>query len=295
MKSSIKLKNGSATIHSMNYSTTVDNFKIIGYNRGKETGYDENRVKGLMELMTTEDFIWLLSTIKVIYRKKSKLLIVLDGANRITAVRFLIENGVLPANFEIPFTLIEDKFFDNTTDKELIDFISIINEYDPRWKEAEHFDAASASKLLTATMFGIYVSKFKAERENLKYEKDFRVRNVPLKLNVLLSLATKKPIAHGVSSLKYKDFRDDNIGNYMKSDEFKNDFESLIKFLKIVKEWHGNKEMRISKSIFAAMSIIYHENIKVSFSYLVGELEKTNRMPQSESNIKSFLSNLITE
>ena len=72
MRKSIELKNGNAKIHSTNYSTSENNFKILGNNRGKETGYDKSRVEGLMILILSNTFIWLLSTIKVIYRKKTK-------------------------------------------------------------------------------------------------------------------------------------------------------------------------------------------------------------------------------
>ena len=107
--SNITLKNGSKPkLHSFNYSTTVENFQILSNNRGRETGYDKKRVNGLMELLLSNLFMWLLSTIKVIYRKQTKSLIVLDGANRITAVKKLIELGKLPVDYHIPFTIVDD-------------------------------------------------------------------------------------------------------------------------------------------------------------------------------------------
>jgi hypothetical protein len=289
----IELKNGNAEYHSTNYQATQDNFKILEYNRGKDTGFDKDRVKGLMDLIMSDKFVWLLSTIKVLYRKSTKSLIVLDGANRVSAVRELIKIGKLDKDFKIPFTIINTPLLNTMNNKDLIDFISVVNEYDPRWKENEHFNAANASKLLTASMFKFYVDEYKKHSLRLRYKKDNKNKSIPLKLNVLNALATQTPIDSGVTTMRYKDFRDETIGQHMLKDEFRNDFNALIDYLEIVKVWNQVRDIRISRCLLHVLSVVYNKNIRVSFTYLVSKLKETNKMPEFESDIKTFLYNLL--
>ena len=291
--SNITLKNGSKPkLHSFNYSTTVENFQILSNNRGRETGYDKKRVNGLMELLLSNLFMWLLSTIKVIYRKQTKSLIVLDGANRITAVKKLIELGKLPVDYHIPFTIVDDPVLNKMSNKDLIDFMSVINEYDPRWKESEHYNAAISSKLETALMFEKYVTLYKAESERLKYIVGDKTITPTLKYNILLAMATKKSIESGKTKVTYKDFRNDNIAQYMRTDDFDNYFNSLVEFIDIAKEWHKALNIRLSKSLAAVLSLVYNQNISIAFPYMIDRLKATKKIPSSETSLKTFLTSI---
>jgi hypothetical protein len=289
-RTELKLKDGSMPkIHSYNYSTTVENFQILSNNRGRETGYDKKRVNGIIELLLSSLFLWLLSTIKVLYRPQTKSLIVLDGANRITAVKKLIEMGKLPANYQIPFTVVNDPVLNKMSNKDLIDFMSVINEYDPRWKESEHYSAAISSKLETALMFEKYLTIYNSMRENLRYDVDGKPIKPELKYNVLLAMATKKPIESGRTKVRYRDFRNDQIAQYMRTNDFENDFNSLIEFIDIAKEWHKVLNIRLSKSLAAVLSLVYNPNISIAFPYMVSKLKATKKIPKSEREIKTFL------
>jgi hypothetical protein len=222
------------------------------------------------------------------------MLLVIDGANRLTAVRKLIENGDLKPDFQIPFTIVKFKDLNEMSNEELIEFISKINEYDPRWTELQHFEAANASGLLTAMKFKIYLKKYEEQKDRVTYKKNDKKFSNNLKMNVLYSIATKKPISQGVSTMTFKKFRDDQIGNYMETDEFDVDFNCLVDYLEIVKHWHVHHDVRISKSLFHLTAILYgSETTTVKFPKLIEKLKATHDMPTTESEIKPFLLNLL--
>ena len=277
------------------FSASQDKFSIIQDNRGKTKGYDDNRITGLMEKIDEGSFIWLFSTIKVIY-KRGKLSIV-DGANRVTAVRKLILEGKLNKDYQIPFTVINDAKLQKMSKNDLISFMADMNNYDPRWKENEHFEAALSANLKTAMMFDKYLRKIKSTsiKNRLSYTThNNTTRMVRVKYNILLSLATRTPIRNNGTKVVFGDFRNDDFGNYMLTNAFENDFDALIDFLEIAKGWQISNNIRISKSIFRALDIVFNEGIKVDFNFLVGKLKKVgNKMPKNDGDIKSFLTNVV--
>ena len=276
-------------IHSLNYMTTQDKFKIHDNNRGCSKGYNEKRTNGLAEIFSTGKFIWEMSTIKTIL--KNGELIVIDGANRIAAIRKLIDDGLLGEDYLIPFTVIKDKRMNNLSKNELIVFIAAMNEYDPRWTEDEHFDSAINANLKTANAFQRYLNRLNDVNiaKKLKYEKDGSVKRVRIGKNVLLCLAKRMPMENNGKRTKFNDYRDDNVANYMSTEHFENDFNALIDFIDIVKEWHSIRNISVSKSIFRVLDIVYHEEKPVPFSYIVRVLKSTNKMPTSNHTVKKFI------
>lgn len=286
-----------ATKYGTIYSATEDKFSIINNNRGKIKGYDEKRVEGLMEKIENGSFIWSFATIKVIYKRKR--LVILDGANRVTAVRNLILEGKLPKGYKIPFIVVNHPSLNKMTNNDLISFMADMNDYDPRWSENEHYESALSANLNTALMFDVYLRRVKSNAisSRLTYsvensrKKSSKVR---VKHNILLSLATRTPVKNNGKKVVFADFRNDEYGNYMGTTAFEKDFNALIDFLEIAKEWHVNNNIRISKSIFRALDIVYNEGVKVDFSYLVRKLKESgNKMPKNDSDLKPFLTNIV--
>jgi hypothetical protein len=278
------------------YYGSEEMFNILANNRGSVKGYDDKRTANLMNLMIENKFYWKFSPLLVINNNLINFTVI-DGANRLTGVRKAIEAGHLPKGYKIPFTIVGDKEIKKMNRNELITFIStIINNYDPRWTPKEHYNTALSANLKTALAFEVYnnILATKEIREMLTYEMGERTPVAKIKPNILFALATQSGVRNNGTKIVFNDFIDDSIGEYMQTDEFKEDFYALIDYVVIAKEWYTHKNLRISKAIFRALDLVYeHKDFNVTLSTLVKRLKETNKMPTSDHRLKSFLLNAL--
>ena len=297
LKNSIKVVKSTNTladgtkpvVHSYNYMTSEKNFKILDFNRGKDNGFSQPRVDGIKEVMTDGNFIWLFSTIKVIERRGR--LLVIDGSNRIMAVRQLIEEGILPKSFKIIYTELDSPRFKGKTEKQIIEMIAKLNDYDPRWKESEHFQAAVSVKYATALEFTKVFKRIGKLDSTLSY---YNIKNkkktIKIPKNAIMAIASQsfEPIK-GNKSVRFGDFNNDDVANHMKTKQFETDFNAFIELLEYVKDWNTTFSIRPSKVYERVLALVYGKNIRINFTSFVDALKSNKRTPKTVGEVAEFV------
>jgi hypothetical protein len=296
MLTTIKFSDGTTPkIYSHIFSTVEKHFKIISRNRGVKEGYDQKRVNKIMNLFITNKFVWEFGFLIVTYRKGK--LVLLDGANRLTAIRQLISQDELPKDYEIPFVVIDDNKFASMSESDLIEFMADMNDYDPRWNETEHFNAAYNAGLKTALKVQEYVSRSKnpINDEKLSYQiiKPTKISNHKVKIVQGHLLAIAKQVPYNEVRTRFNDYRDNDIASIMNTERFEHDYNSFIEFIEIAKEWQIMNNVRVSKSIRYLTNISYGSELQPKMSYIVKKLKGTRKMPKTDKDIKTFLKDLI--
>lgn len=291
----IKFKDGSKPkYYSTNYSTTEDKFEILEYNRGREKGYNKRRVNGLKAKILSGDFFWDMSTIKVIFRYKK--LWIIDGANRVTAVRELILEGKLPENFSIPFTEVRSPLLDKMNKKDLTSLIADLNDYDPRWTEDEHISAAIACNFPTALEY-FNIKRMLGEPEYLKKREyvesgSTNRKYVTIPPNIILALAKKEAVKSN-KKLVFGDFRDDSLATIMQSDEYMEEVDTFMRLIEIAKVWKVLRGVRTSKVYSTVLKIAYGENVRYKLSAVVDEIAKVkDKDIPLDTNARAFIIDL---
>jgi hypothetical protein len=283
-------------VYSSNYMVNPKEIHIVENQRGKENGFDQKRVDNIKAKLIAGIFIWDMSTVKVIYKRnggKRLQLICIDGAHRTIAVIQLIDEKLLPADYKIPFTIIRNKKLEGLSKKNLMSFIADMNNYDPRWKESEHFGAANSVGYSTALAIETILNDYH-ENQIEFLNSNGRAIKIALKKNVILSLAIRNFIDRRVN---YNDFKDDNVGSYMNSTMFNNDLNSLLGLIECVKEWN-NVGVVTAKVIKCVLKKIYNTDsvTTVNFEKLVEKLKTTNiKPPRHQNQLNMFFNKLILE
>ena len=276
--------------HSANHTTNESNFKIIENNRGDEKGFNLSRVKKLMATIMTPLFIWALSTIKVVLRGKN--LWIIDGANRITAIRLLIKLGKLPKDYQIPFTVINEPILNKTKKVDLVSFIADFNNYDPRWKEREHIDCAIGANFITALEFNRVEKYLKTPKvlKKLGYIDNGKTKKVVIPPNILLSLATDKRLPSG-TKLVFNDFRNDSIGLYMGTDEYMDKLDKFIDLIEYIKYWKVSNNTRTCKVFDKVLDTAYGK-FTIGIPLVVNEILNSKVSAPMESNLAEYFNDI---
>lgn len=253
----------STNVVGLRYETAPTNLVSMGNNRGKDKSFDPKRVTSLKEIIPTERYVWELSPIKTTVRNNK--LLILDGHNRVQAVKELIKTGDLPKNYKVPFDIVDNAYVNSLSDSELIDFISMINNYDPRWSENEHYNAALGMDLVSALEFKRWVDYLETDskvQEVFSYQ-TYDNKGVPkktkfrLKKCAILTLV-RKDLGKHKKKVLFSDYNDNGvIASKMRTPEFKKDVDNFVQLIGTLTKWHEQSNIQVGESYKAALSLIY--------------------------------------
>lgn len=274
------------------YNVSPFSLDYLGFNRGRNANKEQeqfkrSRVDNLMGLMESREFLWELSDIKAIERNGR--LVIFDGHNRVQSVIELIEKGFYKSDFTIPVKVIKNSVLCKMSEKELARIVSIMSDYDPRWKEPENMATGMIFKLLTAQELTDYKRIFDA-KGIIKSNPDKKGKESKLvcSYNWIYALANNDPsFVKAHKKITYSLLMDDSIGKKMKTKEFQEKFESFCKCMANAAKWES---ARPSEYI---SHIIYHGN-GCGFDKLAKAI-KNSRSPKSEKELPSFFYMLVNK
>jgi len=264
----------------VNYDMNPFDLTYLGFNRGAdkdEEQYKRKKVNDIKEKILNGEWMWAFAILQAIetngrYR-------VIDGHHRTQAVRELIEEGKLPANYTLPVHIITDSAITSLSDKELARIVSVINDYDPRWREREHIETALLFNVRTAQELVKYKALFDAK--NLVSDG----KKVKGAYNWIYALAIEKGFEFAAKHNKvtYSLLMDNSLAKKMASNDFKLKFDAFVNVL----DNHASKWFENGVRLSASVAHIIKAGNIIGFDRLDNVLSRM-RSPKTENSLNEF-------
>lgn len=263
------------------YEVNPFDLKYIGFNRGEtleEKQTIRKRVDNIKNLIRANKFIWALSLLTGFERWKNGILeiVLFDGHNRTQAVRELIKEEVLPADYKVPMILVNTPEILAMNDEQIAELVSIINDYNPRWTENEHIKTALHFKSRTAKLLQHYKSKMSNAIEG----------DLKIAYNWLYSLGSNNSnFTIKNQKMTFTLLKDNSVADNMCKAEFEQKFNTFVNIVqKYVMKWE-KKGIRPSKAI--SYVLYYGMN---DFDRVEKVLSRKS-MPENEKALRKFFGN----
>lgn len=192
-----------------------DLFETLDGNRGKENGYDEKRVRILVEKMTNGTFYQEMSVIMVNLSGIS-----IDGRNRIEACR--------RTNSYVIFRVLFGEIY-NTKDKlKLLVVVATYNATNPIWTAKELFDCA----VIIKNPLAILLSELRAEF----IANNIRLSEGDISVNQMMTLVARNKFKTHSTKTSLDAYLNADYLKYAKTSQFKDEFGFVCEIIGYFKD-----------------------------------------------------------
>lgn len=269
----------------VNYDISPYSLEYLGFNRGAdkdEEQYKRKKVDSIKEKIKNGSWMWPFAVLQAIF--KNGRYRVLDGHHRAQAVKELIEEGSLPLSYTIPVHVITDPIITSMPDKELAKIVSIINDYDPRWRESEHIKTAMLFNLNAAKQLMSFKSEFDAQ----EIVSDGKKVKGAYNWIYALAIPNGDVFAAKHNKVTYSLLMDNVLAKTMQSEEFAEKFKGFITILKN----HASNWSAYNVRLSASVGHIIKAGDMIGFDKLNNVLNRMQK-PKTEKALHNFFAKAV--